>query len=56
LTHDDVALLAGCARVTATRVLGELKASGALVGHRGDYALVPSALDEAADEYVYEAL
>lgn len=56
LTHDDVALMAGCARVTATRVLGELKASGALVGHRGDYALVPSALDEAADEYVYEAL
>ena len=24
LTHDDVALMAGCARVTATRVLGEL--------------------------------
>jgi CRP-like cAMP-binding protein len=56
LTHDDVALMAGCARVTATRVLGELKARGALVGHRGDYALVPSALDEAADEYVYEAI
>lgn len=56
LTHDDVALMAGCARVTATRVLGELKAAGALVGHRGDYALVPSALDAAADEYVYEAL
>lgn len=56
LTHDDVALMAGCARVTATRVLGELKAAGALVGHRGDYALVPSALDAAADEYVYEAI
>lgn len=56
MTHDDVALMAGCARVTATRVLGELKAAGALVGHRGDYALVPSALEEAADEYVYEAL
>lgn len=56
LTHDDVALIAGCARVTATRVLGELKAAGALVGHRGDYALVPSALEAAADEYVYDAL
>lgn len=56
LTHEDVALMAGCARVTATRVQGELKAAGALVGHRGDYALVPAALDDAADEYVYEAL
>ncbi len=56
LTHEDVALMAGCARVTATRVLGELKAAGALVGHRGDYALVPAALEGAADEYVYEAL
>lgn len=56
LTHDDVALMAGCARVTATRVLGELKASGALIGHRGDYALIPTALDAAADEYVYESI
>lgn len=56
VTHEDVALMAGCARVTATRVLGELKTAGALMGHRGDYALVPSALEMAADEYVYEAL
>ena len=56
LTHDDVALMAGCARVTATRVLGELKASGALIGHRGDYALIPNALDAAADDYVYESI
>src|SRR5690606_36668905 len=30
LTHDDVALLAGCARVTATRILGDLKDAGVL--------------------------
>src|SRR5690606_2394290 len=41
LTHDDVALLAGCARVTATRVMGDLKDAGVLDGSRGDYALVP---------------
>ncbi len=56
LTHDDVALLAGCARVTATRVLGELKDAGVLDGHRGNYTLVPSALERAADHYVYEVL
>lgn|GEM_PF-479351 len=54
LTHDDVALMAGCARVTATRVLGELKEAGVLGGNRGDYALVPEALEEAADRYVWE--
>lgn len=56
LTHDDVALLAGCARVTATRVLGELKEAQVLDGHRGNYSVVPSALDAAADQYVYEVL
>ena len=56
LTHDDVALLAGCARVTATRVLGELKEAQVLEGHRGNYSVVPSALDAAADQYVYEVL
>jgi len=56
LTHDDVALLAGCARVTATRILGELKEAGVLDGRRGNYALVPSALIEAADRYVYDVL
>lgn len=56
LTHDDVALLAGCARVTATRVLGELKEAQVLNGHRGNYSVVPAALDAAADEYVYEVL
>ena len=56
LTHDDVALMAGCARVTATRVLGELKDAGVLHGHRGDYSVVPTALDAAADHYVYEVL
>ena len=56
LTHDDVALLAGCARVTATRVLGELKEAQVLDGHRGSYSVVPSALDAAADRYVYEVL
>lgn len=56
LTHDDVALLAGCARVTATRILGELKEAQVLDGHRGNYALVPSALEVAADRYVYEVL
>ncbi|MFO7546230.1 MAG: Crp/Fnr family transcriptional regulator [Trueperaceae bacterium] len=56
LTHDDVALLAGCARVTATRILGELKEAGVLDGRRGNYALVPAALIEAADRYVYDVL
>lgn len=55
-THDDVALMAGCARVTATRILGELKEAHFLEGHRGDYSLVPSALEEAADRYVYEVI
>jgi CRP/FNR family cyclic AMP-dependent transcriptional regulator len=56
LTHDDVALMAGCARVTATRVLGDLKEAGVLGGNRGDYALVPEALEEAADRYVWEVI
>ncbi len=56
LTHDDVALMAGCARVTATRVLGDLKEAGVLGGTRGDYALVPEALEEAADRYVWEVI
>ncbi len=56
LTHDDVALLAGCARVTATRILGELRDARVLDGHRGDYAFVPAALEDAADAYVYEVL
>lgn len=56
LTHDDVALMAGCARVTATRVLGDLKEAGVLNGSRGDYALVPAALDEAADRYVWDVI
>jgi CRP-like cAMP-binding protein len=56
LTHDDVALLAGCARVTATRILGDLKEAGVLDGSRGDYALVPSALQDAADKYVCEVI
>ena len=56
LTHDDVALLAGCARVTATRILGDLKEAGVLDGSRGDYALVPAALEAAADRYVCEVI
>lgn len=56
LTHDDVALLAGCARVTATRVMGDLKEAGVLDGSRGDYALVPGALLEAADAYVFDVI
>ncbi len=56
LTHDDVALMAGCARVTATRVLGDLKEAGVLDGKRGDYALVPAALDAAADRYVWDVI
>jgi len=56
LTHDDVALLAGCARVTATRILGDLKEAGVLDGSRGDYALVPEALEAAADRYVCEVI
>ncbi len=50
------ALLAGCASVTATRILGDLKEAGVLDGSRGDYALVPSALQDAADKYVCEVI
>lgn len=56
LTHDDVALLAGCARVTATRVMGDLKEAGILDGSRGNYTLVPGALLEAADDYVCDVI
>lgn len=56
LTHDDLALLAGCARVTATRILGELKEAGAVRGNRGDYSVTPERLEQATDRYVIEYL
>lgn len=56
LTHDDLALLAGCARVTATRILGELKVAGAVRGNRGDYSVTPERLEEETDRYVFEYL
>src|SRR5690606_16919844 len=56
VAHDDVALRAGCGRVTATRILGELKEAQVLDGRRGGYARVAAALEEAAGAYVYEVL
>lgn len=56
LTHDDLALLAGCARVTATRILGELKVAGAVRGNRGDYSVTPERLEQETDRYVFEYL
>lgn len=56
LTHDDLALLAGCARVTATRILGELKVAGAVRGNRGDYSVTPARLEQETDRYVFEYL
>lgn len=56
LRHDDVAMLAGCARVTVTRVLGDLKARGVLDGARGRYNIRPQPLDDLIDIQVFESI
>lgn len=56
LRHDDIAMLAGCARITVTRVLGDLKERGVLDGARGRYNIRPQPLDELIDIQVFESI
>lgn len=56
LRHDDIAMLAGCARVTVTRVLGEMKEQGALEGARGRYNIRPRLIDSLVDSQVLQSL
>lgn len=56
LRHDDLAMLAGCARVTVTRVLGELKELGVLDGARGRYNICPEPLDSLIDRQVLDSI
>ena len=56
LTHEDLASLTGSSRVTITRILGELRADGALVGTRGVYVANPKKLEQATDSYVMQVI
>lgn len=56
LTHEDLADLTGSSRVTITRILGELRADGALSGTRGVYVADIDGLERATDNYVMQVL
>lgn len=56
LTHEDLASLIGSSRVTVTRILGELREQGVLVGTRGVYLIQPPRLEAALDHYVLDVL
>jgi CRP-like cAMP-binding protein len=56
LTHEDLADLTGSSRVTITRILGELRADGALEGTRGVYVANLEGLERATDHYVMQVL
>lgn len=56
LTHEDLASLTGSSRVTITRILGELRAEGALIGTRGVYIAKPKQLEQATDSYVMQVI
>ena len=56
LTHEDLASLTGSSRVTITRILGELRNEGALVGTRGVYVANPKQLEAATDNYVMQVI
>ncbi|MEJ2289634.1 MAG: Crp/Fnr family transcriptional regulator [Deinococcales bacterium] len=56
LTHEDLADLTGSSRVTITRILGELRADGALEGTRGVYVANLDGLERATDHYVMQVL
>jgi CRP/FNR family transcriptional regulator len=56
LTHEDLADLTGSSRVTITRILGELRADGALEGTRGVYVADLEGLERATDHYVMQVL
>lgn len=56
LTHEDLADLTGSSRVTITRILGELRAEGALSGTRGVYVADVDGLERATDNYVMQVL
>jgi CRP/FNR family transcriptional regulator, cyclic AMP receptor protein len=56
LTHEDLASLTGSSRVTITRILGELRTEGALVGTRGVYIANRKKLEAATDNYVMQVI
>ena len=56
LTHEDLASLTGSSRVTITRILGELRSTGALQGTRGVYVANPEKLEQATDNYVMQVI
>ena len=56
LTHEDLASLTGSSRVTITRILGELRNEGALLGTRGVYVAHPEELERATDHYVMQVI
>jgi CRP-like cAMP-binding protein len=56
LTHGDLASFSGTSRVTVTRILGELREEGAVVGSRGVYIVQPERLEAAIDHYVMQVL
>jgi CRP/FNR family transcriptional regulator len=56
LTHEDLASLTGSSRVTITRILGELRNEGALIGTRGVYVANPRQLEAATDNYVMQVI
>jgi CRP-like cAMP-binding protein len=56
LTHEDLASLTGSSRVTITRILGELRNDGALVGTRGVYIANRKKLEAATDNYVMQVI
>jgi CRP-like cAMP-binding protein len=56
LTHEDLASLTGSSRVTITRILGELRNEGALIGTRGVYIANRKKLETATDNYVMQVI
>ena len=56
LTHEDLASLTGSSRVTITRILGELRSSGALQGTRGVYVADMDKLEQMTDRYVMQVI
>ncbi len=56
LTHEDLASLTGSSRVTITRILGELRNKGVVLGTRGVYLVNQAELEIATDSYVLQVI
>ena len=56
LTHEDLASLTGSSRVTITRILGELRNKGVVLGTRGVYLVNQVELEIATDSYVLQVI